>query len=85
MYTMSRKDDRMMQVRAASLQGTLDLLHLHYHRNKNQHRRSSFWRWLSMLKRCAGKLVLELAVKNLCRSRARIKYMENILLPQCYV
>ena len=38
-----------------------------------------------MLKRCVGKLALELAAKDLRRSRARVKYMEKVLLPKCYM
>lgn len=61
------------------------VLHLIYHRNKNQHRQGHWWKWLSMLKRCVRNLSREFAGKEFSRAHARIKYMKHILLPKCYV
>ena len=36
---------------------THHLLQLTFHRNKNQHRRAKWWKWLSMLYRSVGKLL----------------------------
>jgi hypothetical protein len=34
------------------------LLHLIYHRNKNQHRGQKWWKWVGMLRRSIGKLLV---------------------------
>lgn len=36
---------------------THQILHLTIHRNKNQHRRAKWWKWLSLLFRSLGKLI----------------------------
>ena len=42
----------------ASLQHLSDILHLFYHRNKNQHRRSVWWRHFSLFRKHVNKLVV---------------------------
>ena len=59
-------------------------LHLLHHRNRNQHRRAHFWKWLSMTKRCVGSLITELEANDKSRSEARILYIKDIILPNCY-
>lgn len=62
-----------------------ETVHSLHHRNKNQHRRSIWFRWLSLLKRCVRKLISELKVSCLEPAATRLLYMANILLPNCYV
>lgn len=37
---------------------TRRLLHLTIHRNKNQHRRAKWWKWLAVLHKSVGKLLV---------------------------
>ena len=69
----------------SQLQNSMNFLHILYHRNRNQHRRGSFWKWFSMLKRCIGKLIIELSMDDSNRSQARILYMKDTLLPRCHL
>ena len=73
-----------MEIEVVQLQAVSRILQLIYHRNKNQHRQSTWWKWLAMLKRCVGKLVKELERKDTKRTRARMEYMRANLLPKCY-
>ncbi|KAJ5139102.1 uncharacterized protein N7515_003950 [Penicillium bovifimosum] len=50
------------------------VLHLIYHRNKNQHHRAKWWKWLSILKR---------ATLNLIRSEES-QHLAQII-PRCYI
>lgn len=45
----------------SNLQNTLPLLHLLYRRNKNQHRSSTWFKWLSILRRNLTHLLTELS------------------------
>ena len=40
-----------MNLDVSQLQETLHLINLIYYRNKNQHRRQSWWKWLSIFRR----------------------------------
>ena len=48
-----------------NLRNGQDILKLLHHRNKNQHRRSNgtWWKWLGILRRNLGKLIVELEVE----------------------
>ena len=74
--------DERLQVQLQKVQDVICLLH---RRNKNQHRQAKWWKWLSMLKRCTGKLTRELENSDTARCSARLIYMEDILFPRCYV
>ncbi|KGO63663.1 hypothetical protein PITC_072160 [Penicillium italicum] len=50
------------------------MLHLIFHRNKNQHRRTKWWKWLSILKRAT----LDLA-------RSGVKSHLATVIPRCYI
>ncbi|KAJ5173965.1 uncharacterized protein N7500_001896 [Penicillium coprophilum] len=50
-------------------------LHLIFHRNKNQHRRTKWWKWLSILKR---------ATLDLARSGVK-SHLANHIIPRCYI
>lgn len=60
-----------------------DLLHLFHHRNKNQHRRSLWWRHFSIFRRQLNRLVEEIKTLNevpkthLERSRKKVKDRET--------
>ncbi|KAJ5441351.1 hypothetical protein N7491_003757 [Penicillium cf. griseofulvum] len=50
-------------------------LHLIFHRNKNQHRRAKWWKWLSILKR---------ATLDLARSGVK-SHLATHIIPRCYI
>jgi ribonuclease MRP protein subunit RMP1 len=75
----------MMEIEVVQLQAVSRILQSIHHRNKNQHGQSTWWKWLAMLKRCVGNLVKELERKDSKRTRARMEYMRENLLPKCYV
>ncbi|KAJ5504678.1 hypothetical protein N7463_007552 [Penicillium fimorum] len=50
-------------------------LHLIFHRNKNQHRRTKWWKWLSILKR---------ATLDLARSGVE-SHLATHIIPRCYI
>jgi ribonuclease MRP protein subunit RMP1 len=58
------------------------MLHLIFHRNKNQHHRAKWWKWLSMLKR---------ATADLARSRetgaveTQKQHLAAHIIPRCYM
>lgn len=57
------------------------VLHLIYHRNKNQHQRAKWWKWLSTLKRTT----LDLESLD---SAAVERYQQHLamhLIPRCYL
>lgn len=72
-------ENGLVQLRAISTS-----LHLLYHRNKNQHRQSKWWKWLTMLRRNVIKLSQELQKSQRDQCTARINYFKNVLLPRCY-
>ncbi|KAJ6149958.1 hypothetical protein N7471_001157 [Penicillium samsonianum] len=51
------------------------ILHLIFHRNKNQHRRTKWWKWLSILKR---------ATLDLARSGVK-SHLATHVIPRCYI
>ena len=65
-----------------SLQESLNVLQLLYQRNKNQHRRAIWWKWFSLLRRNVENLLCE-EDANLVQ-RARIRYLNDALIPKCY-
>ena len=73
-----------MSLLLTQLQAATHNFHLLYHRNKNQHRQSMWWKWFSLLKRCVSKLLYEIQVKNNLCVQARLEHMNQILLPRCY-
>lgn len=74
-----------MQIRLEALQGASKLIHLVYHRNKNQHHHALWWKWLSMLQRSVAKVSRALEAGNDEQASTRIKHMKHVLLPGCYV
>ncbi|KAJ5470867.1 hypothetical protein N7530_008224 [Penicillium desertorum] len=51
------------------------MLHLIFHRNKNQHRRTKWWKWLSILKR---------ATLDFARSGVK-SHLATHVIPRCYL
>jgi hypothetical protein len=64
------------------LQPESDLLHLLFHRNKNQHRSGKWWKWFGMLRRNIRKL-LNPSEEDGDASK-RVEYMRRVLVPSCY-
>ena len=67
------------------LRDSLCLLQLLYRRNKNQHRRSRWWRWFCMLKSCTQNLITNVAQADRTGSEIQCAYMVDNLLPTCYL
>lgn len=59
------------------------VLHLIYHRNKNQHQPAKWWKWLSRLKRTAGDLGSQEA--SVAIQAAQKQYLAAHLIPRCYL
>lgn len=74
-----------MDLEITQMQETTHIFHLLHHRNKNQHRHSKWWRWFSLLKRCVSRLIQEVQARDNLRVQARLEYMNQVLLPRCYL
>ncbi|KAL4877641.1 hypothetical protein BJY04DRAFT_197421 [Aspergillus karnatakaensis] len=65
------------------------ILHLIFHRNKNQHRGTDWWKWLSMLKRTVWNLAESLSLskqRNLTSlMEAHKRRLADNIVPRCYV
>ncbi|SLM35772.1 hypothetical protein LPUS_05131 [Lasallia pustulata] len=73
------------EVKLGALQEASKLIHLLYHRNKNQHHHALWWKWLSMLQRSVAKLTRALEEKRREQATTRMKHMRDVLLPGCYL
>ncbi|KAJ5719567.1 hypothetical protein N7493_007145 [Penicillium malachiteum] len=56
------------------------ILHLIYHRNKNQHKSTKWWKWLSMLKRTTA----ELGSLDAVAAESYQQHLATHLIPRCY-
>ncbi|KAL3455635.1 hypothetical protein BJX64DRAFT_272038 [Aspergillus heterothallicus] len=64
------------------------ILHLIFHRNKNQHGRAMWWKWLSILKRTVWNLAQSLSFRDpgtLRLAEFYTKYLADRVIPRCYV
>ncbi|KAE8348170.1 hypothetical protein BDV28DRAFT_106726 [Aspergillus coremiiformis] len=66
------------------------MLQLIYHRNKNQHGKARWWRWLSVLKRITGNLVLSIdCIQSHSRAGGTLDLYKQCLaihiVPRCYL
>ncbi|KAL2809024.1 hypothetical protein BJX63DRAFT_373995 [Aspergillus granulosus] len=64
------------------------ILHLISHRNKNQHSRTKWWKWLSVLKRSVWNLAQSLSSTgqaNLLPAEFYRKYLADRVVPKCYL
>ena len=77
------------------LRDDLDLVHLLFHRNKNQHRILRWWQWIGTLKRNLTKLLAEHDLITAAKStparnaalemyRARVAFMRKVVVPTAY-
>ncbi|KAJ5675893.1 hypothetical protein N7462_008790 [Penicillium macrosclerotiorum] len=59
------------------------MLQLIYHRNKNQHRRAKWWRWLSLLRRTT----LDLGSQHMAAPAVSSyrQHLASYLIPKCYL
>jgi len=76
---------KMGNINTIILEADARILHLTYHRNKNQHRLTKWWNWLSMLRRCVAKLLLDIQSDDEHRASCRANHLREILLPRCYL
>ncbi|OXV11279.1 hypothetical protein Egran_00961 [Elaphomyces granulatus] len=61
-------------------------LHLIFHRNKNQHGNTRWWKWLSMLRRLVLRLLLALESDGKGDKVAALaNHLQRHLVPRCYV
>ncbi|KAJ5166508.1 uncharacterized protein N7482_005289 [Penicillium canariense] len=65
------------------IRATHAVLHLIYHRNKNQHQRAKWWRWLSQLKRTALDLGSQDA--SVVMPDSYKQHLAAHLIPKCYL
>ncbi|KAJ5092246.1 hypothetical protein NUU61_007116 [Penicillium alfredii] len=61
-------------------------LHLIFHRNKNQHQRTKWWKWLSALKRITLKLAnaLDDRAFDATAAHAYKQHLATSLIPRCF-
>lgn len=57
------------------------MVHLIFHRNKNQHGKSKWWKWFSMLRRSILKLLAKPGEKE---KTSLVGYLHTYLIPRCY-
>lgn len=58
-------------------------VHLIYHRNKNQHGGTTWWKWLSILRRCLVRLIDAVANEKRCMNISR--YLHTRVIPKAYL
>ena len=80
----------MTQGGAEKLQAIHSLLHLVFHRNKNQHANSKWWKWLSLLKRTTLKLATAFADLEAFNTLeisidSYKQYLRAHVVPRCYL
>ncbi|KKK25066.1 hypothetical protein ARAM_003138 [Aspergillus rambellii] len=67
------------------------MLHLIFHRNKNQHGKTKWWKWLSILKRVVWNLAVSLNSRPSISSRTESpaefykQYLATRVVPRCYL
>ncbi|KAI9810955.1 MAG: hypothetical protein M1827_005686 [Pycnora praestabilis] len=66
------------------LREVFEILYLLMHRNKNQHRLTHWWKWISMLRRHLTKLLQEATAREHIKCAARVEYLRDLLIPKCH-
>ncbi|PYH77760.1 hypothetical protein BO82DRAFT_293034 [Aspergillus uvarum CBS 121591] len=66
------------------------ILHLIYHRNKNQHGNTKWWKWLAILKRTTRKLVMSIGhrpsyIAGQSSAPKYTKPLAHAIIPKCYL
>ncbi|KAL1963200.1 hypothetical protein VTN77DRAFT_8633 [Rasamsonia byssochlamydoides] len=67
----------------SQIRDVYSMVHLIFHRNKNQHGKSKWWKWLSMLRRSVLKLLL--AETGQKEKTSLAGYLHANLIPRCYI
>lgn len=71
-------------INATALEADGRILHLLYHRNRNQHRLAKWWKWLSLLRRSVANLLLAFRSHDDQRVSFGAQHLRETLLPKCY-
>ena len=71
-------------VNSISLKELSQTLHLLHRRNKNQHRRSKWWKWFAMLHRSVKRLLADVRGPDDTRASDRTRFFTENLQPRCY-
>lgn len=79
-----------MEVERENIFAVHSMLHLIFHRNKNQHANSKWWKWLSILKRTTLKLGKSLRyessrTKTVTSTEVYKRYLATQVVPECYL
>lgn len=74
-----------MEVNLVSLRATTNLLQALLHRNRNQHRRSLWWKWAGILKRFALRFMNASEIDRPRLLQSNGLYLGEAILPKCYV
>lgn len=61
------------------------MLHLIFHRNKNQHQRAKWWKWLSMLKRTTWDIASSIDSAQTNAADSHRRHLAVHLIPRCYL
>jgi hypothetical protein len=69
----------------ARLSEARQILFLIYHRNKNQHQTSKWWKWLSILQRNLVHLLTEQQENKDTRVKVREQHISSNIVPKCYL
>ena len=74
-----------LHIDVVALRTISQVLNLLNHRNKNQHRRSQWWKRFSRLRRSVEKLLQEVDDQNEKAAAARVAFMNDLLIPKSYL
>lgn len=75
----------MQQQQQSRLEKLFSTIHLIYHRNKNQHGKTAWWKWLSILRRSLLKLLSAPRNNNEQRQMRISKYLHTHVIPKAFV
>ncbi|KAJ5825512.1 hypothetical protein N7474_002650 [Penicillium riverlandense] len=70
---------------ATEIHAVHSMLHLVFHRNKNQHQRAKWWKWLSLLKHTTLDLAQSLDGARLNVAESHRQHLVTHLIPRCYL
>lgn len=70
---------------ATEIRAVHSMLHLVFHRNKNQHQRAKWWKWLSLLKHTTLDLAQSLDGARLNAVESHRQHLATHSIPRCYL
>ena len=70
---------------ATEIRAVHSMLHLVFHRNKNQHQRAKWWKWLSLLKHTTLDLAQSLDGARLSAAESHREHLAGHLIPRSYL